>query len=224
MPESIQTGKIRDRVASRLRSHIAEEDLKAGDRLPTESELATQYGVSRLSVREATKALEFLGIVYSKPGLGLMVGEVNLQRIGELVGEHPAVSTAPNHQLIETRIVIETGALPHVMRRMQTDSTIYDELNALVAQMRNTGKITDFIKIDVEFHRCLVAASQLSPLLAINELLTVFFREFRESVKRAQRNEAISSHQRLIDLLRDQELDEASRALREHIQSHAQRT
>jgi DNA-binding FadR family transcriptional regulator len=35
--------------------------LKPGDRLPTENELAAGFGVNRLSLREATKALEFLG-------------------------------------------------------------------------------------------------------------------------------------------------------------------
>ena len=41
--------------------------------------------------------------------------------------------------------------------------------------------------------RSLVDASRLSPLLAVNELLTVFFRKFRESVRRAQCPEAVES-------------------------------
>ena len=153
MPESIRTEKIRDRVARRLRTYIADKDLKVGDRLPTESQLATQFGVSRLSVREGTKALEFLGIVKSKPGLGLSVGEVDLERIGELVGSHPTVHTAPNQQLIETRIVIETGVLPHVIRRMQRDPAVYEGLQALIGRMRSTRHLREFIQVDVEFHR-----------------------------------------------------------------------
>jgi GntR family transcriptional regulator, transcriptional repressor for pyruvate dehydrogenase complex len=223
MAESIRTEKIRDRIASRLRSYIARHDLKVGDRLPTETQLALQFGVSRLSVREATKTLEFLGIVKSKPGLGLSVGQIDLERIGELIGSHPAIQSASARQLIETRIVVETGVLPHVMRRMKADPAVHASLQQIVQRMRKVRKLRDFIELDVEFHRSLVAASQLSPLLAINELLTVFFREFRESVKKAQRMTAIESHQTLIDLLRDQRLEEACDALREHIESHLER-
>jgi GntR family transcriptional repressor for pyruvate dehydrogenase complex len=223
MPGSIRTEKIRDRITSRLQSYIESNQLKAGDRLPTETQLASQFGVSRLSVREATKTLEFLGIVTSKPGLGLSVGQVDLVKIGEIVGAHPSVQAAPAKQLIETRIVVETGVLPHVMQRMTNDPAVHAGLQAIVERMRKARRLQDFISIDVEFHRHLVAASQLSPLLAINELLIVFFREFRDSVKKAQRLESIESHQSLIDLLRDRKLDAACESLREHIESHLHR-
>jgi DNA-binding FadR family transcriptional regulator len=50
--------------------YIVDASLKPGDRLPTETELAARFGVSRLSLREATKALELLGIVEARPGKG----------------------------------------------------------------------------------------------------------------------------------------------------------
>jgi len=82
MLEALPKRKIRDVVADHLTSYITSERLKPGDRLPTETALAEQLGVSRLSLREATKALEFLGIVSSKPGVGLTVGQVDLDRVG----------------------------------------------------------------------------------------------------------------------------------------------
>lgn len=70
MLETIGRPKLRDIVAERLKSFIVTENLRAGDKLPTETELAAQFGVSRLSLREATKALEFLGIVEAHPRTG----------------------------------------------------------------------------------------------------------------------------------------------------------
>lgn len=70
MLETIGRPKLRDIVAERLKSFIVTENLRAGDKLPTETELAAQFGVSRLSLREATKALEFLGIVEAHPDGG----------------------------------------------------------------------------------------------------------------------------------------------------------
>ncbi len=53
MLETLPKQKIRDVVADRIKSFIATEKLMPGDRLPTETELAEQFGVSRLSLREA---------------------------------------------------------------------------------------------------------------------------------------------------------------------------
>ena len=61
--------KIRDQAAEQIKEIITSEQLSPGDRLPNESELAESFGISRLSVREATKALEYLGIVETKTGV-----------------------------------------------------------------------------------------------------------------------------------------------------------
>ena len=53
--KTIERAKLRDVVTTQLKSFIVDEKLMPGDRLPTESELAERFGVSRLSLREATK-------------------------------------------------------------------------------------------------------------------------------------------------------------------------
>ena len=68
MLESVARPKIRDGIAEQLRSYISSANLQPGDRLPTETQLAQKFGVSRLSLREATKALEYLGEAYVKMG------------------------------------------------------------------------------------------------------------------------------------------------------------
>jgi len=223
MGDSIRPLKIRDEVASRLQSFIQTRKLRSGDRLPTEVQLATTFGVSRLSVREATKSLEFLGVVHAKPGSGLTVGEVNLKRIAEVMAFHPTLQEASRTQLIETRIVIETGVLPHVMRRMAEDPTVYEGLRGIVDRMRGVSSRPQWIEHDVAFHRNLIEASQLSPLLAFNELIVFFFQAFRESVLESEFAASVDSHLRLIDLLRDQKLDAACHELKTHIEIHKHR-
>lgn len=212
--------KMHDVVATRLKNHIIENDLKAGDRLPTEAALAKQFGISRLSLREATKSLEFLGVVESKPGRGLIVGQVNLERVTEYLGFHPVWQNATPMQLIETRIVIETGVLPHVMRRMRKDPTIYDSLFEINASLCQTDDLSRSVEGDIAFHRRLVESSGLDPLLAINDLLATFFLRFRESVRQAEWQDRADSHQRMIDFLRDGKLTRACREMRQHIESH----
>lgn len=215
--------KIRDQAADQIKELIASQQLGPGDRLPTESELAKTFGISRLSVREATKALEYLGIVQAKTGVGLTVGQIDLERMTAHLGFHPALHRADPLQLINTRVIIETGVLPHVAQRMNEDSSVYDRLRLLADRFQSARKLDQWIELDIEFHRTLLESSGLKPLVAFGDLLRVFFQKFRESIKKAQWQAGAESHRRIIDALRDGEITTATDDLRVHIEDHKSR-
>ena len=215
--------KIRDQAAAQIKELIASEQLSPGDRLPTETELAETFGISRLSVREATKALEYLGIVEAKTGVGLTVGQIDLERVTEHLSFHPALHCADPLQLIDTRVIIETGVLPHVARRMAEDGSTYDRLRSVADRFRSARKLQTWIELDIEFHRTLLESSGLTPLVAFGDLLHVFFQRFRESIKMAQWQAGAESHRRIIDALRDGEIAAATDELRQHIEDHQSR-
>ena len=221
--DTIGRPTIRDVVARRLKAFIADGNMKPGDRLPTEAQLAERFGVSRLSLREATKSLEFLGIVEAKPGRGLTVGRVNMDRVTEYLGFHPALHDVAPSVLIDTRVVVETGVLARVAARMKEDSSLYEGLHTINSGLRNAQTLPDWMELDIAFHRGLIAASGLTPLLAFGDLLTVFFQRFRESVKRAEWVDGVDSHQAILDALRGGRVRAAERELRAHIESHRAR-
>ncbi|WP_422927845.1 FadR/GntR family transcriptional regulator [Singulisphaera sp. PoT] len=220
MVRTIKRDKIRDVVATQIKSFIVDENLKSGDRLPTETELATRFGVSRLSLREATKALEFLGIVEARPGRGLTVGHVNMDRVTEYLGFHPALHDVSSDVLIDTRILIESGVLTHVARRMKDDPSIYANLNTINEGLRRARSLGRWVELDIAFHRGLIEASGLSPVLAFGDLIAVFFQRFRENVAAARWKTGVDSHQQIIDDLRLGEVGRAGEELRRHIESH----
>ena len=210
-------------MATRLKAYIVDGNLVSGDRLPTESELALKFGVSRLSLREATKSLEFLGIIEARPGRGLTVGSVNMERVTEYLGFHPALHDVAPAVLIDTRVVIETGVLPHVAERMKQDGSLYPKLNAINGKLRDARTLQRWVELDISFHRELVCASGLPPLMAFADVLAVFFKRFRESVKKAEWSRGIESHQRIIDALQAGSVRKADQDLRAHIESHRER-
>ncbi len=223
MLKTLPRRKIRDQAAAQIKEFIISHQLTSGDRLPTESELAETFGVSRLSVREATKALEFLGIVEAKTGVGLTVGRIDVARLTEHLGFHPALHRSDPIQLIETRIIIETGVLPYVARRMTEDSSIHTRLQVLVEKFRSARDLKTWIDLDIAFHRTLLEASGLEPIVAFGDLLHVFFQRFRESVKKAEWKTGIDSHQLIVDHLAAGKVTLAADELRSHIDSHRQR-
>jgi GntR family transcriptional regulator, transcriptional repressor for pyruvate dehydrogenase complex len=221
--QTLRRPKLRDQAAEQIKRYIVSNKLVPGNRLPTEMQLAETLGVSRLSVREATKSLEFLGIVESKTGVGLTVGRIDMERLTEHLGFHTGLLDVDPQQLIDTRVIVETGVLPHVAHKMAYDSAIETELRQLVERFQAARDLKTWIELDIQFHRTLLEASGLKPLVAFGDLLHLFFQRFRESVKRAEWRVGIDSHRRLVDLLATGQVIEATDELRNHIESHKER-
>lgn len=215
MLNTLSRPKLREVVAGRLKSYILDEDLKPGDRLPTEADLAKQFGVSRLSLREATKSLEFLGVLEARPGRGLVVGQVDMDRVTEYLGFHPALQELSPRVLIDTRVVLEAGVLPHVANRMAADPSLFVTLDGINEQLRRAKDLPEGVELDRLFHQQLIAASGLTPFLAFGDLLAIFFRRYGKYLDIAA---AVRGHKVIIDALRSGDVAAADHEVRRHVE------
>jgi GntR family transcriptional regulator, transcriptional repressor for pyruvate dehydrogenase complex len=220
MPDVIERRKLSELVTERIQQYILDHGLRPGDRLPTEQELADRFGVSRNSTREATKALGFLGIIDAAPRRGLAVGQVNMKRVTSYLGFHLALCDLPKAQLLDSRIVIETGALPHVMRCMEEDPTLHERLTELANRVGRARDLEARIEADVAFHHALLQATGLQPLIAFQELLTVFFNRMRAGLTRTDWQTGMAEHYRILDALRDGDLKKACAVLTAHLEGY----
>jgi DNA-binding FadR family transcriptional regulator len=217
--EQVVRTNLGEQVTQKIKDYILEHSLGPGDRLPTEKELASLFGVSRLIAREAIKRLGFLGIIDSSPKRGQTVGYLKMDRVTEYLGFHFAISKYPRDRLLKTRIIIEMGALPEVMHRMKENSGIYSELAAICDKLLEVTDVDSFIKCDLAFHRALVEASGLEPLVAFNGLLQIFFQRFRDRIEASHGNKVPihAIHRKVIDSLHDGYLELAKDTLRVHL-------
>ncbi|MEZ6046166.1 MAG: FCD domain-containing protein [Planctomycetaceae bacterium] len=222
MLDVVERHNVSDRVQTRSNNtlSIMNSHQAIAYRRNTNSRNASVSAASAYVKR--TRSLGFLGILNAKPGRGLTVGEVDMQRVTEFLGFHLAISNYPADQLIETRIIIETGALPYTMQNMLKDESIYNNLQEIIDELSTARSLKKWMKLDIAFHRLLLVSSGLQPLLAFNDLLEIFFEKFRESIKKAEWKSGNKSHQRMIDALKKQDLNAATEELRTHIASHRQ--
>ena len=216
--EQVKRQNLSEIIAGRIKHFIVSNELKPGDRLPTEHEMAERFGVSRVSVREATKALGLLGVIHAAPRRGLTVGALDLQRMTEQLGFPLVLTDYPKRQLLRTRTVIETGALPHVAERMAETPGLYEQLSELNEYVKQATSLDDWIERDIAFHRALLDASDLGPLVAFNDLLQVFFNRFRRDTAHGNQEEGVRGHQRIIDWLHRGNVDQAIAELRLHLE------
>ena len=73
MYKVVQTSRLYEQIVRQIEESVLKGDLKEGDQLPAERELAQQFGVSRTAVREAIKALHEKGLVDAFPGRGTFI-------------------------------------------------------------------------------------------------------------------------------------------------------
>src|SRR5277367_6781479 len=73
MYKVIQSSRLYEQIVEQIEQSVVRGELKPGDQLPAERELAQQFGVSRTAVREAVKALHEKGLVEAYPGKGTFV-------------------------------------------------------------------------------------------------------------------------------------------------------
>jgi GntR family transcriptional repressor for pyruvate dehydrogenase complex len=221
----------RDIVAQKLKQLMLDRSLRSGDALPSEQELADQFGVSRICLREATKALSFLGILKPTRRWGTTIGDVDMSRFSEYMGLHFAASGYSLSQLLEARLVVEVGILDAVMRRMDDEPRIYTDLSATVESM---NKVLDeplpAARCDFEFHRAMVIASGNEPLAAFSQVLQTFFHQMmvdrtrRHALgKRQVLSRVLDDHRQIVEALRDQNLPLAQGLMRQHLERHRER-
>jgi GntR family transcriptional regulator, transcriptional repressor for pyruvate dehydrogenase complex len=216
----IRHSKLNEVVASRIKDYIIEHSLGEGDRLPTEQQMTEMFGVSRVSVREATRALNFLGIIQSAPRRGLTIGQVDMKRVTEYLGFHFALNDYPFEQLRKTRIVIEVGALSESIDRIADNPAVFQKLTALNDKIREAKDVDTFISRDLDFHSALIECSDLEPLIAFNSLLEVFFKRVsKDEVFKKRDNwiKGVESHKQILAELRARNLQKAKELMRGHI-------
>jgi GntR family transcriptional repressor for pyruvate dehydrogenase complex len=218
--EAVKKKTLSEQVVAQIKTYIIEHDLKPEDRLPTEQEFSELLGVSRTSIREATKALSFLGIIRSSPKVGLTVGKVDMERVSEYLGFHFALNNYSGERLLKARMVIEIGSLADVMERMKEDPKLYDRLKMINDEHEQAQNHDQFIRCDVAFHRALVEASDIEPLVTFSDLLQVFFHRFRKGLKKEYWKQGNANHGELILSLRDGNLPKAEAILRKHLVYH----
>ena len=105
-----RTDTLRHEVAEHIKKSIEEGKIKPGDRLPTEREMAEQFGVSRTVVRDAVKTLTGLGLLEVKHGVGIFVTTPDSKFIARQLSGLVSNENDTIINLFEVRMLLETAA------------------------------------------------------------------------------------------------------------------
>jgi DNA-binding FadR family transcriptional regulator len=151
-------------VSSRIEALIREENIKPGERLPAERDLATKLGVSRTSLREALIALELGGVVEVRGGSGVYVSEQAASKTAR-----PAAGPGPFEVLAARRMIeVEVAALA---AKNATPAAVDAILVAVEQMEQNQDNLGENESADRNFHLAIARAAGNSALVGVIEYL-----------------------------------------------------
>lgn len=153
--EPVRQSRTHELVLRSIEQRVFAGDLRAGDRLPPERELAPVLGVSRSALREALRVLETIGVLVAQPGRGPDAGARIVRNpddaLGRLLRLHFALGSYSLADMLEARVVLERSSFEAAARH--AEAADLDEAEALVARMAQPGiAVPEFNDLDTRFH------------------------------------------------------------------------
>jgi GntR family transcriptional repressor for pyruvate dehydrogenase complex len=144
-------------VVAQLSEHIQEGELQPGDKLPTETEIMVEQGVSRSVVREAISRMQAAGLVETRHGIGTFVLPPPAPSI---MGIDPATVMTVRDviALLELRIGLETEAAGLAAAR-RSEAQLQELRAALAALQQGARSGEDSVELDQRFHLAIAQAS-----------------------------------------------------------------
>ena len=215
---------LADRVASELERLIRESRLGEGDRLPSERELASQFGVSRTVVREAVRALSAKQLVDVSVGRGTVVRVPSVTFAAEsmkmLLQMQSGAAEADKVSEVRRPVEIEIASLA-AARRTAGDLSELDSILEETRQHQDDPEV--YIKSDVGFHAGLARATHNELFTILLDSLVELMIELRLLTLRVPGIMALAleHHERILQAVRAGDPDAARAAMHAHMDQAA---
>jgi DNA-binding FadR family transcriptional regulator len=203
-----------------IRRLISSGKLGPGEQLPAERSLSTLLGVSRPTLREAIRALSFMGILETRLGSGTYVSTGTSDSLADALGFVVAISREAQADLIAVRLLLEVGAAQFAAHKI-TDKQLEELGDTLATARRSVRDPSRFSEADINFHRCVHEAA--GNVILTRLLLSVSALGMHQRVVTGKISELRSitlvEHEEILQALRDHDPVAAQNAMRRHIQN-----
>jgi len=186
--DRIKQKTVVEQVMEEIRELIASNSYSAGDKIPTEKELAERFGVGRSSIREAIKIFNYLGVLESRAALGTYLRDRS-QITSEALTWSLLLGRDELDELIDLRGSIELWCVLRLVSRYRLQDagaiqTVHT-LSSIVDDMEATASSDErepLIEADFQFHYAIIRGSENALFASVYDTLRSFlYAEIRRS-------------------------------------------
>src|SRR5207248_832916 len=215
-----QHGATSAGVVMKLREMIHQGELRPGDRLPPERDLAKMFGVSRPTLRAAIRSLAAVGALQSRQGAGTFVvkAEASPSLDSSSLRLMAALHGFTSAEMFEARQSLEMAIAGLAAERATSDqmATLSEEIAGMFASLDEPEQ---FLVHDMRFHQTVAAASGNRILTALmNMVAAILFDVRRKTVRRAtDLKESAEMHRQIYRAIRERNPEAARSAMHDHL-------
>jgi len=216
----VRTSRLYEQIVQQIEESIVRGELKRGDQLPAERELAQRFGVSRTAVREAVKALREKGLVEAYSGRGTFITDGTTQAVRQSLDLMVKIGRSEGSiHVAEVRAILEPEIAALAATRIQESELA--TMREAVAVMDRAGQDPDaYIEADLDFHLALAEGAANPLILSLLDSIVGLLREQRLRVFRVPGGPERGQfhHKRILEAVERHAADDARQAMREHLE------
>ena len=216
----IAVARASSSIADQIRGAIVSGRLREGERLPPERELAEQFGVSRVTVRDALRGLEAMGLVEVRVGArgGAFVTAPTGSHVGQTMSDMMMMRAISPEDIVEARLVVELGTVTLACARA-TD----DDIAGLRALLGQAGDALDdgtyTRELSWEFHALLAVAAHNAAVEGLTSSFrsTLSMHPIRTREGARAHSRSVGEHGRILGALERRDGAAARRVMAHHL-------
>ena len=222
MFKKISPRKISDEIIEQFKEMLNKGELKPGDELPSERELAEMIGVSRPPLREALNALNTMGFIEIRPRSKIVVRSIVEKFLGDPVSMLIAEDMEKLFELLEIRRAMESWVAYSAAKRASREDI--EKIGRIIEKdQENLRRKRDDAKTDADFH---VSIAQATENTIFSHLMASCYHILwntqivsRETLfkKEGNRERIASQHVNIFKAIEARDPDRAAREARLHI-------
>jgi GntR family transcriptional repressor for pyruvate dehydrogenase complex len=215
----VKTSRLFEQIVQQVEDSILNNQLKPGDQLPAERDLAQRFGVSRTAVREAVKTLREKGLVEAYTGRGTFVTNGTSQAIRQSLDLMIRINQQEGSaNLAELRQVLEPEIAALAAPRIE-EQLLSTMREAVVIMDRNLHDPDAYVEADLDFHLALAEAVGNPLILSLLDSIVGLLREQRSRIFKVDGGPERGQfhHKRILAAIEKRDPDKAREAMRAHL-------
>ena len=224
--DPIKRRRLSDQVSAEIQVRIASGELKSGDKLPPEREMAESFRVSRGAVREALRNLERSGLVALQAGArgGAFIGHGDPNLISDSFRNLYQLGSVSLDELTEARLWLASTIV-----RIACERATEADLEALTANVDEAERLIkarrfdEKIDVQIEFHNILARCTRNAVMQMLMGATMEVMRDFAHAAGGERNDLTIKARRRLLAALRKRDAEAAVAAMTDHLEELRER-
>ncbi|MDR3552911.1 MAG: FadR/GntR family transcriptional regulator [Clostridia bacterium] len=220
MLEPLMKTRLYENIVNQFMDMIRTGELKPGDKLPTERELAAQLNVSRTAIREALRSMELMGLIDSKVGSGTYIREMTLDKLLDSFASVLTTNDRMNIEMLEVRLLLEVEIARRAARKNGEGhiAALEKSISIMEDEIRK-GKLG--LEGDNAFHTELAKAADNLAMISLLGLCDELLASTRKAALKALPDPKIGlmQHREILEAVRGGDVEKAGSLMRNHLET-----